>query len=142
MHLNSEFTHKNLPVYSFKTGADLLNWLSKNHQISTGFWLHFYKKATKIPSVDYSESVDAALCYGWIDGLLNPYDDESYLVRFTHRRPSSVWSKVNVAKAEKLIAEKRMQPSGLAEIESAKLDGRWAAAYSGKNQAKGLKVKK
>ncbi|MEI6169974.1 MAG: hypothetical protein WCP56_03175 [Candidatus Saccharibacteria bacterium] len=132
MNVVSEFTHKDLPVYSFKTETDFLNWLSKNHDISTGFWLHFYKKATNIPSVDYPEAVDVALCYGWIDGLLNPHDDKSYLVRFTTRRPKSVWSKVNVAKAEKLIAEKRMQLSGLAQVESAKLDGRWAAAYSSK----------
>ena len=129
MNVASEFTHKDLPVYSFKTEADYLNWLSKNHEISTGFWLHFYKKATKIPSVGYSEAVDVALCYGWIDGLLNSYDDKSYLVRFTPRRPNSVWSKINVAKVEKLIAEKRMHPSGLAQVESAKKDGRWAAAY-------------
>ena len=132
MNLVSEFTHKDLPVYSFKTEADFLNWLSKNYEISTGFWLHFYKKATKIPSVDYSEAVDVALCYGWIDGLLNSYDDKSYLLRFTPRRPKSVWSKINVAKVEKLIAEKRMQPSGLTQVESAKKDGRWAAAYSSK----------
>ncbi len=132
MNVVSEFIHKDLPVYSFKTEADFLNWLSKNHDISTGFWLHFYKKATKIPSVDYPEAVDVALCYGWIDGLLNSYDDKSYLLRFTPRRPNSVWSKVNVAKVEKLIAEKRMHPSGLAQVESAKKDGRWAAAYSSK----------
>ena len=132
MNVASEFTHKDLPVYSFKTEADFLNWLSKNYEISTGFWLHFYKKATKIPSVDYSEAVDVALCYGWIDGLLNSYDDKSYLVRFTPRRPKSVWSKINVAKVEKLIAEKRMQPSGLTQVESAKKDGRWAAASSSK----------
>jgi len=132
MNVVSEFTHKDLPVYSFKTEKDFLNWLSKNHDISAGFWLHFYKKANNIPSVDYPEAVDIALCYGWIDGLLNSYDDKSYLVRFTPRRPKSVWSKINVAKVEKLIAEKRMQPSGLAQVESAKKDGRWAAAYSSK----------
>ena len=132
MNAASEFTHKDLPVYSFKTETDFLNWLSKNRDISTGFWLHFYKKASKIPSVDYSEAVDIALCYGWIDGLLNPHDDKSYLLRFTPRRPKSVWSKINIAKVEKLIAEKRMQPSGLAQAESAKKDGRWAAAYTSK----------
>jgi uncharacterized protein YdeI (YjbR/CyaY-like superfamily) len=135
MNLDSEFTHKDLPVYSFKTEADFLNWLSKNHDTSNGFWLHFYKKATKILSVDYPKAVDVALCYGWIDGLLNSYDDKSYLVRFTPRRPKSVWSKVNVAKVEKLIAEKRMQTSGLAQVESAKKDGRWAAAYSSKRSS-------
>ena len=132
MNVASEFIHKDLPVYSFKTEADFLNWLSKNHDTLSGFWLHFYKKATNIPSVNYSEAVDVALCYGWIDGLLNPHDDKSYLLRFTPRRPKSVWSKINIAKVEKLIAEKRMQPSGLAQAESAKKDGRWAAAYTSK----------
>ncbi len=132
MKKEPEFIHKNLPVYAFTNEQEFENWLSVNYALKQGFWLRFYKKATKIPTVQYGESVDTALCYGWIDGLLNSYNEESYLVRFTPRRPKSVWSKVNVAKVEKLIAENRMKPSGLVHIESAKLDGRWAAAYSTK----------
>lgn len=135
MESNGNFKHKDLPVYYFATEAEFQTWLSKNYTSEIGFWLRFYKKATKIPTVQIGEAVDVALCYGWIDGLLNTYDEESYLVRFTPRRPKSVWSQVNVAKVEKLIADNRMKPSGLVHVESAKLDGRWAAAYSSKKQS-------
>lgn len=130
--MDQKFTHKDLPVYSFTTEREFENWLSNAYTRQSGFWLLFYKKATKIPTVQPSEAVDVALCYGWIDGLLNPWDEKSYLVRFTPRRQNSVWSKVNVAKVEKLIAEGRMKPSGQIHVDSAKLDGRWAAAYSSK----------
>ena len=135
MNTEAKLTHKDLPVYAFETEADFWNWLSKNYQQTTSFWLRFYKKESKVPSIHYDEAVDVALCFGWIDGLANKYDEESYLVRYTPRRPKSVWSKINVAKVEKLSAEKRMQPSGLAQVESAKKDGRWAAAYSSKKSS-------
>lgn len=134
MEDNSEFTHKDLPVYSFKTEQDFEKWLSQNYEREAGFWLRFYKKATGIPTIQIGEAVDVALCYGWIDGLLNTYDGESYLVRFTQRRPKSVWSQVNVAKVKKLTAEGRMQPSGQAHVDAAQKDGRWAAAYSSKKR--------
>jgi uncharacterized protein YdeI (YjbR/CyaY-like superfamily) len=124
-----KLTHKDLPIYSFETEEDFWNWLSKNYQQSTSFWLRFYKKESKVPSIHYDEAVDVALCFGWIDGLANKYDEESYLVRYTPRRPKSVWSKINVAKVNKLIDQKRMQPSGLAKVDAAKEDGRWKAAY-------------
>ncbi len=127
-----EITHKDLPVYSFKTEHDFEKWLTQHYKRQAVFWLRFYKKATNIPSIQIGEAVDVALCYGWIDGLLNTYDAESYLVRFTPRRPKSVWSQVNVAKVEKLIAEGRMQLSGQTHVDAAKQDGRWAAAYSSK----------
>lgn len=130
MKNNSDLFHKDLPVYSFETAQVFWEWLSKNYESKTGFWLRFYKKATNKQTVQYDEAVEVALCFGWIDGLLNSYDDESYLLRFTQRRPKSVWSKVNVARVEKLIIDGRMQPSGLVHINSAKNDGRWAAAYS------------
>lgn len=132
MNNNSDLYHKDLPVYSFENAQYFWDWLSKNHEIKTGFWLRFYKKATNKISIQYGEAVEVALCFGWIDGLLNSYDDESYLLRFTQRRPKSVWSKVNVARVEKLIIDGRMQPSGLAHVDAAKQDGRWAAAYSSK----------
>ena len=135
MNTEAKLTHKDLPVYAFETEADFWNWLSKNYQQTTSFWLRFYKKESKVPSIHYDEAVDVALCFGWIDGLANKYDEESYLVRYTPRRPKSVWSKINVAKVEKLIAEKCMQPSGLTQVESAKKDGRWAAAYSSKKSS-------
>jgi uncharacterized protein YdeI (YjbR/CyaY-like superfamily) len=129
VNTETKLTHKDLPVYSFKTDADFWNWLSKNYQQTTSFWLRFYKKESKVPSIHYDEAVDVALCFGWIDGLANKYDEESYLVRYTPRRPKSVWSKINVAKVNKLIDQKRMQPSGLAKVDTAKEDGRWKAAY-------------
>ena len=129
MNTEAKLTHKDLPVYAFETEADFWNWLSKNYQQTTSFWLRFYKKESKVPSINYDEAVDVALCFGWIDGLANKYDEESYLVRCTPRRPKSVWSKINVAKVNKLIDQKRMQPSGLAKVDAAKEDGRWKAAY-------------
>ena len=129
MNTEAKLTHKDLPVYAFETEADFWNWLSKNYQQTTSFWLRFYKKESKVPSINYDEALDVALCFGWIDGLANKYDEESYLVRYTPRRPKSVWSKINVAKVNKLIDQKRMQPSGLAKVDAAKEDGRWKAAY-------------
>lgn len=126
--------HKDLPVYAFPDQQSFHDWLDKNYSQQTGFWMRLYKKATNIPTIDMGDAVDEALCYGWIDGLINAYDAESYLVRFTPRRPKSVWSKVNVAKVEKLLSEGRMRPSGLLHVEAAKADGRWDAAYSSAKQ--------
>lgn len=128
--VKNDLTHKDLTVYSFESVEKFHVWLSKNYTREQGFWLRLYKKATGKPTVQISEAVDEALCYGWIDGLINGYDEESYLIRFTPRRPKSVWSKINVAKVEKLIKDGRVQPSGQKHINAAKLDGRWAAAYS------------
>lgn len=124
-----QLIHKDLPVHAFATSEEFEEWLSQNYQQPTGFWMRLYKKATKLPTIQMTDAVDSALCYGWIDGLINAYDEQSYVIRFTPRRPKSVWSKINVAKVEKLIAEGRMQPSGLAHVESAKADGRWDKAY-------------
>jgi uncharacterized protein YdeI (YjbR/CyaY-like superfamily) len=129
MNAYNKLTHKELPVLAFLSRSDFHTWLSKNHTNQTGFWLRFYKKATNLPTVQMSDAVDVALCWGWIDGLINAYDDQSYLVRFTPRRPKSVWSKINVAKVEKLIANGQMQPSGLEHVDRAKADGRWDKAY-------------
>ena len=124
--------HKELPVYSFSDKQSFYAWLAENHRSgSGGFWLRYYKKASQKPTITHDEAVDVAICWGWIDGLLNKYDDESYVVRYTPRRPKSVWSKVNVARVERLIASGEMQPSGLEHVEAAKADGRWDAAYAG-----------
>ena len=87
------------------------------------------KKSSGITTVTFPEALEGALCYGWIDGQRNSFDDQWFLQRFTPRRPRSKWSKVNRAKAERLIEEGRMQPAGLAEVERARADGRWDAAY-------------
>jgi len=91
--------------------------------------LRFYKKASGVPSLNHPKSLDVALCYGWIDGIANKYDEESYLQRFSPRRPKSIWSKKNIENVTRLIAARKMKPAGLKEIEAAKADGRWEAAY-------------
>lgn len=92
-------------------------------------WLKFAKKNSGVKTVSYTEAVEVGLCYGWIDSQAKTLDDKFYLQKFTPRRTKSVWSKLNRAKVEKLIAEGRMKPSGMAQVEAAKTDGRWDAAY-------------
>lgn len=120
---------EDLPILIFKVAKEWEQWLRKNYASSNGIWLRIYKKASGIPTITYPEAVNAALCYGWIDGVANKYDDESYLQRFTPRRSKSIWSKINVERANQLINSGKMKPGGLKEIEAAKADGRWASAY-------------
>jgi uncharacterized protein YdeI (YjbR/CyaY-like superfamily) len=123
-----------LPVVEFKTQAAWEKWLAKNHAKSPGVWLRMYKKATGIKSVNYAQALEEALCYGWIDGQKNKYDDESFVQRFTPRRARSIWSKVNVGHVARLTEAGKMRPAGQAQIDAAKADGRWALAYdSGKD---------
>lgn len=108
------------------------DWLREHHGESTGVWLRLAKKGTTDPtSLTYAQALDEALCHGWIDGQVKRRDEATYQQRFTPRRARSGWSKRNVGHTERLIAEGRMQPAGLAEIERARADGRWAAAYAG-----------
>jgi uncharacterized protein YdeI (YjbR/CyaY-like superfamily) len=120
---------KGLPIFAFADAAALEAWLAEQPRGSAGFWLKLAKKGSGASSVSKAEAVDAALCHGWIDGQLDRYDEKSWLVRFTPRRPRSKWSLVNRERCEALIAEGRIQAGGLAEIEAAKADGRWADAY-------------
>ena len=106
------------------------SWLDKEHDRAAGIWLKFAKKNSGIPSLNYEEAVDVALCYGWIDGQMKGFDDKYWLQKFTPRRAKSIWSKINTERAERLIAGGLMQPAGLREIEAAKRDGRWEAAYA------------
>ncbi len=107
-------------------------WLRKHHDDPTGVWLVLAKKGTVEPtSLTYEEALEEALCHGWIDGQAGRRDETTYRQRFTQRRLRSAWSKRNVGKAEQLVAEGRMKPAGLAEMERAKADGRWEAAYAG-----------
>ena len=122
-------TNLDLPVKPFKNPAAWEKWLASNHAKSAGIWMQIAKKATGIATVTYQEALDVALCYGWIDGQKRPYDDRTWLQRFTPRGPRSVWSKINTSKADALIASGRMQPPGLAAIEAAKASGRWESAY-------------
>lgn len=118
-----------LPIISFAAPSQWAEWLDANHAVSGGVWLRIFKKATGIASVNYAEALDEALCYGWIDGQKNKYDAESYLQRFTPRRPRSLWSKINTGHVERLIAAGKMKPAGIKEIEAAQRDGRWQRAY-------------
>jgi uncharacterized protein YdeI (YjbR/CyaY-like superfamily) len=119
----------NLPVISFESSAEWEEWLAVNHAQSTGVWIRMFKKATGIASITYAEALDEALCYGWIDGQKNKYDDESWLQRFTPRRASSIWSKINTQHVERLVKAGKMKAAGMKEVEAAKRDGRWQRAY-------------
>jgi uncharacterized protein YdeI (YjbR/CyaY-like superfamily) len=116
-------------VAAFSSAKELEQWLAKNHAKSNGIWVRFFKKNSDVPSVSYDEALDAALCIGWIDGQLKKYDEESWLRKFTPRRPKSVWSKRNREHVERLTRAGKMQTAGLEEVEAAKQDGRWKAAY-------------
>jgi uncharacterized protein YdeI (YjbR/CyaY-like superfamily) len=108
------------------------DWLAQQHDSSPGVWLVLAKKGTREPTrLTYDEALDEALCFGWIDGQVGKRDDTTYRQRFTPRRRASRWSARNVGLAERLAEQGRMQPAGLAEIERAKADGRWDAAYAG-----------
>jgi uncharacterized protein YdeI (YjbR/CyaY-like superfamily) len=116
-------------ILLFENLAAWTKWLEEHHSSTDGVWLRFAKKASSLQSLSYAEAVEGALCYGWIDGQAKSYDADSWLQKYTPRRAKSIWSKINREKVMKLIAEGRMQPSGLQEIERAKADGRWDAAY-------------
>lgn len=115
----------------FKSAKAFETWLKRHHATSAGLWLQIAKRGASEPSVTYPEAVEVALCWGWIDGQKKGLDEQHFLQRFTPRRARSIWSKVNVDKAEALIQQGRMQAPGLAQIEAAKADGRWARAYDG-----------
>ena len=119
-----------LPTLPFESKKKFAEWLEKNHDKSAGAWLKLAKKDAEIPSVTYKEAVNVALCYGWIDGQAKSFDDNFWLVKFTPRRPKSIWSQINTKRVEQMIASGEMKPSGLKAVEAAKQDGRWAAAYS------------
>jgi uncharacterized protein YdeI (YjbR/CyaY-like superfamily) len=122
-------------VRTFESAEAFEAWLRERHADEAGVWIRFAKKGSGIPSVTYAEALDAALCYGWIDGQAKSVDETWYLQKFTPRRARSMWSKRNREKVAALIEAGRMQPAGLAEIERAQADGRWDAAYDGPAKA-------
>jgi uncharacterized protein YdeI (YjbR/CyaY-like superfamily) len=125
-----------LEVLPFATAEDWEAWLHAHHDTTpAGVWIKFGRKASGIPTVTYLEALQVALCYGWIDGQARSLDERFYVQRFTPRRARSIWSKRNVGFATALIESGRMQPAGLREVERAKADGRWAAAYDGPKAA-------
>jgi uncharacterized protein YdeI (YjbR/CyaY-like superfamily) len=125
-----------LPILLFATPAELESWLERNHDSAAGVWLKIAKKGAAEPSVTYDEAVELGLCFGWIDSQMRGFDEQHYLQRFTPRRPRGRWSKINREKAEALIAAGRIRPAGMAEVEAAKADGRWEAAYEGQRTAR------
>ena len=128
-------TKQGLPIIPFASPGDWEAWLAEHHATSDGLWLKISKKGSGVASVSYAEALDVALCYGWIDGQKGRFDGDYYLQRFTRRRPRSKWSKINRKKVTKLVQEGRTQPAGLREIEQAKADGRWDAAYESQSNA-------
>jgi uncharacterized protein YdeI (YjbR/CyaY-like superfamily) len=126
---------RDLPVIAFKSQQAWDAWLTSQPAQSKGLWLKLAKKSSGVASVSRQEAVDTALCHGWIDGQLDSFDDKYWLIRFTPRQSKSMWSEKNRARALELIELGRMRPAGLNEIERAKKDGRWNAAYAGQSTA-------
>lgn len=116
-------------IILFRRQRDWEDWLDANHATSSGVWLRLAKKGSAVQSVSYAEALEAALCYGWIDAQKKGESEHAWLQRFTPRRNKSIWSKLNREKAAVLIKAGRMQPAGLEQVERAKRDGRWDAAY-------------
>jgi uncharacterized protein YdeI (YjbR/CyaY-like superfamily) len=124
----------NLEVMSFETQQNWETWLKEHHTETKGIWLKIAKKEARTASVSYSEALESAICYGWIDGQKASFDDRYWLQKFTPRTARSIWSKVNCDKATALITEGRMQPAGLRQVERAKSDGRWDKAYDSQSK--------
>jgi uncharacterized protein YdeI (YjbR/CyaY-like superfamily) len=122
-------------VEQFASRGELRAWLAANHATSQGIWLKIAKKGGGVSTVTYDEALEVALTFGWIDGQKRPQDATFWLQGFTRRGPRSVWSKRNCEKAQALIDAGLMEPSGLAEVDRAKADGRWASAYDGQRDA-------
>ena len=124
-----------LPMLLFENPQAWATWLDENQATSPGVWLQIAKKGAGYTSVSYAEALEVALCYGWIDGQKQSFDEAAWLQKFTRRGPKSIWSKINREKAEALIQSGQMQPAGLATIERAKQNGQWDAAYDSHSKA-------
>ena len=125
----------NLPVILFETEKHWSNWLEKNGN-TTGVWMQIAKKKSKLVSINYEQALEVALCFGWIDGLKKAVDDDYWIQRFSPRKPSSKWSKINKAKAKRLIEEGKMQEAGFESIKIAKEKRTWQNAYDSPKNAK------
>jgi uncharacterized protein YdeI (YjbR/CyaY-like superfamily) len=125
-----------LEIRGFASAAAFAAWLKKHHERHPGIWLKIPKQGGSGRGPSYAEALEAALCFGWIDSQKRSLDDNYFLQRFTPRRPRSPWSKINRTKAEALIAAEQMAPAGLREVEAAKADGRWQAAYDSHRTAR------
>jgi uncharacterized protein YdeI (YjbR/CyaY-like superfamily) len=123
-------TRSGLSVLCFANPGEFKTWLAKQPRDTAGLWIKFAKKTATSATLTKAEAIDVALCHGWIDGKIDRYDDMHWLVRFTPRKPRSKWSAMNRKRALELVKEGRMRPTGLAQIEAAKADGRWDSAYA------------
>jgi uncharacterized protein YdeI (YjbR/CyaY-like superfamily) len=128
-------TKRDLPIVAFKSQQAWDDWLASQRADSKGLWLKLAKKSSGIVSVSKPEAIDTALCHGWIDGQIDSLDDKYWLVRFTPRRPASKWSERNRTRVLQLVELGRMRPAGMKEIERARKDGRWEAAYAPQSTA-------
>jgi uncharacterized protein YdeI (YjbR/CyaY-like superfamily) len=117
-------------IRTFRTDAAFERWLSRHHDRESELWLRIYKKGSGVPTVTAPQAIDVALCWGWIDGIRKAYDAESFLQRFTPRRPKSLWSQINRDNVARLVSAGRMTPHGMRHVDAAKKDGRWDAAYA------------
>jgi uncharacterized protein YdeI (YjbR/CyaY-like superfamily) len=126
---------RDLPVIAFSSQQAFDVWLGSQPADCRGLWLKVAKKSSGITSISRAEAVDSALCHGWIDGQLDSFDGDYWLIRFTPRQSTSKWSEINRARAQELVALGRMRPAGLKEMERAKKDGRWDAAYAAQSTA-------
>jgi uncharacterized protein YdeI (YjbR/CyaY-like superfamily) len=124
-----------LPILAFTSQQEWEAWLAAHHATSSGLWLMIAKKNAGVDSVSYSEALDSALCYGWIDGQKATYDEQFWLQRFTPRGRKSKWSRVNRDRATELERQGRLQPAGRAQVDQARQDGRWDAAYESQRSA-------
>lgn len=117
-------------IRSFRSEAAFATWLSRNHDRATELWLKIHKKDSGLPTVTTAQALDVALCWGWIDGIRKGLDERSFLQRYTPRRPKSMWSQINRDHVARLTAAGRMTPHGHRQVDAAKADGRWDAAYA------------
>ena len=124
-----------LPLLTFADAESLRRWLDEQGEASPGAWLRFAKQGARESTVSKSDAIDCALAYGWVDGQLGRVDTNFFKTRFTPRRPKSAWSQINCERVERLEEAGRMHPRGRAQVDQAKADGRWAAAYAGESKA-------
>ena len=117
------------PILAFATIEEWTSWLAKYHVVSTGIWMQLFKKKSSVTTISYSEALDVALCYGWIDGQKKSYNIDSWIQKFTPRRAKSIWSKRNREHIDRLEKAGKMTAAGSAQVEAAKADGRWDRAY-------------
>ncbi len=118
-------------VHEFEDADAFHAWLARHHDVADEVWIKIHKVASGLPSITPLEAIDVALCWGWIDAVRKGFDEKSYLQRYTPRRKTSLWSKINVDNVERLTREGRMTEHGLRQVEAAKADGRWDRAYAG-----------